>query len=172
MKTLIRIAFIAIMVVVAQGAFAQKQYKFGHIDSNKLLQSMPERAKAQTEMENFAKQLEDNALSLQTEFEKKYNEYVASADSLSPLIRQDKEAELQGMQQRIQTFNAQAQKELQNKESLLLQPIIEKARKAIKEVSEEGGYTYVFDISTGAVLHFSDDSEDITAKVKVKLGIQ
>jgi len=58
------------------------------------------------------------------------------------------------------------------KESQLLQPIIEKADKAIKEVGKENGYTYIFDLSRGSVVYFSEVSEDVLPLVKKKLGIQ
>jgi outer membrane protein len=172
MKNFFKLIALALVLVVGQQSMAQKQYKFGHIDSKQLLEAMPERVAAEKEMEGFAKQLEDNALALQTEFERKYNDYVAQMDSLTPIIRQDKETELAGMQQRIQTFSQQAQQEMMNKENQLLQPIIEKARKAIKDVADENGYTYVFDVSTGAIVHFADDSDDLLPLVKAKLGIQ
>lgn len=172
MKNLLTIAIILVATLMGSHAFAQKQYKFGHIDSNQLLTLMPEREKAKVDLEKYAKQLESTLTAMQSEFERKYQDYIATADSLSPLIRQTKEGELGEMQQRIQTFQQTAQKDLGEKENELLQPIILKARNAITAVSEEGGYIYVFDIGTGMILHHSADSEDILPLVKVKLGIQ
>ncbi|MBI9066401.1 MAG: OmpH family outer membrane protein [Salinivirgaceae bacterium] len=171
MKRILTLALIVFALVFSNSTNAQNKYKFGHIDSNQLLSIMPERVAAKKQLENLAKQLEDNLTSMQAEFEKKYTEYVAKADSLSPLIRQTKEAELGEMQQRVQAFQQNAQKELSNKESELLQPIIEKAKDAISLVADEQGFTYVFDIGTGVVLYFSDDSIDILPLVKTKLGI-
>lgn len=171
MKRIVVAALLLLTVAFTSNTFAQKQYKFGHIDSNQLLSQMPERAKAKTDLEKYAKQLENTLSGMQTEFERKYNEYVASADSLSNLIRQTKEAELGEMQQRIQTFQQTAQQDLAQKENELLQPIVQKAKDAIKEVSDENNFTYVFDVGTGVLLYFSDDSIDILPMVKAKLGI-
>jgi outer membrane protein len=171
MKKIVVAALLLLTVAFTSNTFAQKQYKFGHIDSNQLLSQMPERAKAKTDLEKYAKQLESTLTGMQSEFERKYNEYVASADSLSNLIRQTKEAELGEMQQRIQTFQQTAQQDLAQKENELLQPIVQKAKDAIKEVSEENNFTYVFDVGTGVLLYFSDDSIDILPLVKTKLGI-
>ena len=171
MKKIVTVAIVLATILMGSQAFAQKQYKFGHVDSNQLLSMMPERASAKVELENYAKQLENTLMSMQTEFEKKYQEYTAGADAMSPFIRQTKEAELGEMQQRIQTFQQSAQQDLGQKENELLQPIIEKARQAISDVGAEGGYIYIFDIGTGAVLHVSSDSEDIMPLVKAKLGI-
>jgi outer membrane protein len=172
MKKILTIALVFVLALASNNIFAQKQYKFGHIDSNQLLSIMPERASAKTEMDNYAKQLENTLTQMQNEFQRKYQEYMSSVDSLSPLIKQTKETELQEMQQRMQTFQQTAQQDLSKKENELLQPIIDKARKAIDEVAAEGGFIYIFDTSSGVVLHHSSDSEDILPLVKAKLGIQ
>jgi len=171
MKKILTVAILLVATLLGSHTFAQKQYKFGHIDSNQLLSLMPEREKAKVDLEKYAKQLETTLTAMQSEFERKYQDYVANADSLSPLIRQTKEGELGEMQQRIQKFQQTAQQDLSAKEGELLQPIIAKARDAINAVAEEGGYIYVFDIGTGVVLHHSADSEDILPLVKTKLGI-
>ncbi len=161
-----------IAFTISNTATAQTTLKFGHIDSNALLSIMPEREAAKKALEAHAQQLEETLTVMQAEFEKKYTDYVAKADSLSPLIRQTKEAELGEIQQRIQAFQQNAQQELSTKEGELLQPIIQKARDAISEVASANGYIYIFDLGTGVVLHYSEDSEDILPLVKVKLGIQ
>jgi outer membrane protein len=172
MRKLIAIAVLVLAVSFSNSMQAQTQYKFGHIDSNKLLSQMPQREKAKVDLEKYAKQLESTLSGMQTEFERKYQDYVANADSMSNLIRQTKEAELGEMQQRIQNFQQTAQQDLAQKENELLQPIIMKARTAIEEVAQEQGFTYVFDVGTGVILHFSDASIDILPLVKTKLGIQ
>ena len=53
----------------------------------------------------------------------------------------------------------------------LMQPILEKAHKAITKVGETNGFVYVFDTSMGAVLYQSSKSTDILPMVKKELGI-
>ena len=72
---------------------------------------------------------------------------------------------------RIQEFQENAQKQLQEREAELLKPIIDRAKKAIEDVAREGGYTYVFDSGTGALL-YQQDSEDLMPQVKKKLGLK
>jgi len=52
-----------------------------------------------------------------------------------------------------------------------VQPLIDKAKKAIDEVAVEKGYNYIFDTGTGALIYYQD-SDDIMPFVKAKLGIQ
>ena len=64
-----------------------------------------------------------------------------------------------------------AQEQLQGREQELLKPIIYRAKKAIEDVAKEGGYTYILDAGTAAVL-YSQDSDDIMPQVKKKLGLK
>ena len=51
----------------------------------------------------------------------------------------------------------------------LLKPFQEKILEAIKEVGKEFNFTYIFDTS---MLTYYEQGEDISAKVKQKLGIK
>jgi outer membrane protein len=165
------ITLVVFLSVITTNVFAQK-VKFGHINSNDLLVAMPERAEAQKKLQEFSKQLEDQLAVMNQEFQTKYQDYVTHQDSLSASIKQLKEEELQSLQQRIQNFQQTAQQDLQQKEQELLQPIIDKAKNAIKEVAKEKGYTWVFDTSVGSLVVWPENSDNLLNDVKTKLGIK
>ncbi len=167
-----KIWLVLIVLSIAFTSNAQQKLKFGHLNSNDLLDAMPDKSAAQKTLVDFSKQLEDQLLAMQEELEKKYNEYLEKKDNMTDLVKKSKEEELMSLQQRIQTFQTNAQQELQKKEQELLKPIIDKAKKAIEDVCKENGYTYVFDTSTGALLYYPKDSDDILPLVKKKLGIK
>ncbi len=172
MKRIIFTLTAILLLLMVFNAPAQKGLKFAHIDTQELMKAMPERETAKKTLEAHAKQLEDQLLAMQKEFENKYNDYLAKADSLADLIRDAKEKELQDLQKRIQAFQQTAQQDLQSKEEKLMQPIIDKAKKAIESVAQEQGFIYVFDMSMGVLLYHSSDSQDILPLVKAKLGIK
>lgn len=166
-----------VLVVIAVGllamggsAMAQKNLKFGHINSNDLMQIMPGRDSAQAILQAEVADIESTFKSMQSELETRYNEYTQNQQGWTDLIRQTKQRELQDMGARIQEFQENAQKQMQEREAELLKPIIDRAKKAIEDVAREGGYTYILDAGTGALL-YSQDSEDIMPLVKRKLGI-
>ncbi len=163
------IMMIALSMMIATGISAQTQ-KFGHIDSDALLELMPEKAKAEKSMEGFAKEFQGALEAMAKEYEAKVADYQAKEKDMTALVKQTKVKEITDLERRIQEFQGQAQGEIQKKEQELLAPIIEKARKAIDAVATEKGYTYVFDNSSGVLL-FAKDSENIMAEVKVKLGL-
>ena len=109
---------------------------------------------------------------MQSELENKYQQYLEQRDSLPQVLLEAKESELTNIQQRLQAFQQTAQKDLSNKEGELLQPIIDKAKKAIDEVAAENNFTYVFDMSMGAILYHSEQSVDMLPLVLKKLGIK
>lgn len=165
------LSIIVLIFVGSSAAIAQKN-KFGHINSNQLLQMMPERDSAKAAIEYHAKELEQQLQSMQTELETKYSEYIEKQKTYSDIVKKTKEEELTQMQQRVQNFQTTAQQDLQTKEQQLLKPIIEKAQNAIQKVSKSEGYTYVFDTSTGAVLYWPEKSDDLLPLVKKELGIE
>jgi len=75
------------------------------------------------------------------------------------------------LQNRVEEFKNQSQELLSKKEQELIQPLIDKAKKAISDVAKERGYTYIFDVSAGSLLYYQD-SDDIMPYVKEKLGIK
>ena len=131
---------------------------------------MPERDSAKVKLEAHSKTLEKQLTTMSTEFDKKYQEFQASQATLSDLIKQTQANELQELKTRIENFQQSAQKDLQDKEAELLNPIVAKAKKAIEEVAKENGYTYIFDVATGSLL-FYETGDNILPLVKKKLGL-
>ena len=165
-KTLIVMAIC--LFAFGGNAMAQKNLKLGHINSQELMQIMPGRDSVQTVLQGEVTELETTLKQMQAEAEKRYNDYVANQAGWTELIRQTKQREIQDMSARIQEFQENAQKQLQEREAELTKPIIDRAKKAIEDVAREGNSTYIFD---GAGLLYSQDSEDIMPLVKKKLGI-
>ena len=163
-----KITFLSLLIILALSAIAQN--KFGYIDSQELLMLMPERKTAETDVQNFAKSLEAQLGSMTAEYQQSVQEYQTNEATYTDLVQQDKVAEITGLEQRIQTFQQNAQQSLQTKEKELLEPVMEKARKAIEDVATEGGYTYIFDRSNGTIL-YAKESENVIDLVKKKLKL-
>jgi len=173
MKRFISIAVLIIVIALAgQSAMAQS-FKFGHINSDELIQTMPEYDSATVKLEKYRKELV-NALELMSvELNTKNEAYTKESKNLSDIVKQTKEQELIDMNKRIQDFQANAQTQLQNKQTEVFQPIYVKVDKAIKDVGKENGFFYVFDVAKGALLYFDDTkSINVMPLVKTKLGLK
>lgn len=168
MKRFIGIA--ALLIIISAAAYSQSQ-KFGHINSDEIIQAMPEFDSANTQLETLRQELV-NALELMTvELNNKSDAYNKESKNLTDIVRQTKEQELIDLNRRIQDFQTNAQEQLQNKQVELFQPIYAKLDKAIKDVGKENGFTYIYNIAT---LLYVDEtkSTNVMTLVKAKLGIK
>lgn len=163
-----KVLVVIMAVMMAAPTFAQQ--KFGHIDSAALLELMPEKAKAEKELEAFAAEFQGALEAMAKEYEGKVAAFQQGEKDMIKTVRDTKVREISDLERRIQEFQQQAQEEIGKKEQEVLTPIIDKARKAIDEVAVEKGYTYVFDASLGVLL-YAKDTEDVMADVKAKLGL-
>lgn len=148
-------------------AFAQAQ-KIAHISLDSLVMVMPETKIAKDVASNYLKSLDQEMLTMQTEFEAKYKDFLEKEATMSEPVKQNKQADLQQLNKRIEDFRNQASQDYQKKYGELTAPIMEKAKKGIEAVAKDGGYKYVFDTSVGNVL-YCEPSDDIFNAVKKKL---
>lgn len=143
-----------------------------HINTVEILEAMPETSKAEQELNAYYEELGQQLNSMAEEYRKKVQEYEEQQDSLSELMKKTKQNEILDMQNRIQAFQENADKEYANKQASLYTPIREKLQKAISAVTREQGYTYMMDITSGAIVYIGDDAIDATPLVKKKLGLK
>ena len=160
------ICFITLCIVTSS-----KAQKIGHIRLDSLINMMPESKEARQKGVEYYNKLEDQVKVMTGELQSKYEEYQKGAGSMSDLIKQTKEKELQDLQKRIQDFQQQAQNDLQRKNEELSKPIYEKANKAIAAVAKENGFKYILDAGAGGVVLFSEPSDDVMTLVVKKLGL-
>jgi len=168
MKTLKRITLTMGILGIALLVNAQQ---FGHITSEQLLQAMPEYDSAQVQVQDLRSQYDLEIERIQVEINKKIEEFNQTEATMSDLIKEAKASEIQEMQVRLQNFAQTAQQDLQQQSMLMIQPVMDKARKAIDEVAKEKGLIYVFDLSQGNPVYTSEESLDLLPLVKVKLGL-
>tara|TARA_B100000963_G_C22564136_1_gene642816 strand:+ start:55 stop:552 length:498 start_codon:yes stop_codon:yes gene_type:complete len=162
---------ILILTIVALFSInSYSQVKFGHINSDEVIQLLPETKAISEELQNYQKTLETQLQSMEMEFQQNLQDYQENQATYSDLVKQDKEAELQSLQGRIQIFTQNAQENLQKKQIELITPLRDKVLKAISDVATEGNYTYIFDKNISGIL-YAKESENIMDKVKKKLNL-
>lgn len=173
MKRFIGITALTIIIAIAgQSAMAQT-FKFGHINSDELIQALPEFDSANVKLEKYRKELVNYLELMGVELNNKNDAYNKESKNLTDLVKQTKEQELIDMNRKIQEFQTSAQQKLQDKQVELFQPVYAKVDKAIKDVGKENGFTYVFDVAKGSLLYFDETkSTNVMALTKAKLGLK
>lgn len=173
MRNLMKLMAVLVFSVISVASVNAQSLKFGHIDLQGLVQLMPERAAAETEFNNFQKELEEVLTDLNKQYQTKLAEFEALGEDASEIKKNAKIGEIQDIQQRVQNYQVTASQQMQQKQGELLKPVFEKAEKAIEEVAKEKGLIYVFDSGVGnrTILYKSNQSIDLLPLVKAKLGI-
>ena len=150
--------FLMLLLCAPLTLFAQTA-KFGHVDAQAVMQSLPEFIKARGELEAQSKQYENDMKAMQDEIQKKSDEYDRTKSTMNETKRQETEASLQQLFQKYQQA-------LQDN----MQPIMNKIMTAIKNVGKAGGYVYIMDTSSG-IPYISDTlSKDVTNDVKAEMN--
>ena len=150
---------------------ANAQAKFGHVNTQEIIQAMPEYQKAQTEIKALQDQYEADLKSMQDELQKKAEAFDKEQATLPDNIKQRRNQELQDMYTKIQQSFQDNQQALQKASGEKMQAIQTKVLDAIKSVGSAGNFTYI--VEMGSLPYISTTlSTDVTAQVKAKLGLK
>lgn len=149
---------------------AQDALKIGHINSQEMVQLMPETAEAELELQTYQAQLEKQLQDLQVGYQAEVQKFTTLPEGTPESTAEDLRSAIINMEQRIQNFQMKAEQDLMKKQEEILTPILTKLQEAIDAVAAENKFSYIMDTSTGTVI-YTGGGEDISALVKTKLGI-
>ena len=156
-----------ILMLMLLAPMAMTAQKFGKVNTQTIMQSMPEVSKANGELEAQQKQYANDLQAMQNELQRKSEEYQKNQSTMNATKQKETETELQNMYNKIQQTYQDNQKALQDKSNELMQPILTKVRNAINAVGQAGGYTYIFE--EGAAIFTGANVKDVTSEVQAKL---
>ena len=163
-KTLLLIA----VFTLGLGGVANAQ-KTGHIDFEKLVAEMPQTKKLKLDIEKLGKTYQDEIEGMAKKLDAKMKKYTAEQNAQTQDINETRAQEVQQERARYEQLRQTAYQEMQKKQAEGLEPIIEKAQKAIEDVAAAKGILYVLDASVGKGLLVTK-GEDLFGAVKSKLG--
>ena len=150
---------------------ANAQGKFGHVNTQEIIQAMPEYSKAEQEIKALQEQYEADLKSMYDELQKKGEAFDKEQASLPDNIKQRRQQELQEMYQKIQQSYQDNNQALQKASAEKMQAISSKVLDAVKAVGQAGGYVYIME--NNSLPYISTTlSTDVTAQVKAKLGLK
>jgi len=159
------------VLVAAPMCLSAQTLKFGAVNPMEIFNVMPEVATANNTLKGVQEKYAAQAKPLEDELQKKLNEYEELAkNKASDAQLEAKQKEFEDLKTRYDNFMQQAQKDMQQQQETLLAPIQQKLMNAIQAVGAEGGYAGILD--AGTLLYKGTNIEDVSAKVKAKLGIK
>lgn len=169
-----KLLIVAIGCLAAFTANAQStELKIGYTNVDYILSKLPEAKQIESDLKTHEEQLGTQLQSKMKEFEEKYKTFMETQETLTPVVRNDKQTELQTLQANIQKFQQEAEKSLQQKQVELLKPAYDKIQNSINQVAKENGYTHVFSNDAGGVpiLLYATEQDDISNLVLANLGV-
>ena len=163
---------ILILLLLAAPMSMLAQQKFGYVNSEEIVLLMPEYAKAQKEVQNLEKMYTDEFNNLRTELEKKGTEFEKmQQENVPENILKRRYEELMQLQQRLQEYGQEVQANLSKAETEKMVEIQTILKNALDAVGKEGSYVCIFDVAGGVPFINTALCDDVTQKVRTKLGI-
>jgi outer membrane protein len=166
MKKQFKILVITAILFVVGNQTIQAQAKVAHVDVSELMGKMPAMLEAQKQLEKLSGTYDAEYKTMVDEYQGKLKKYEQEATTVTDAVNETRSKEVQDMQKRIVDYRDNAQKELQQKESEIVKPIMEKVKASIQKVGKAKGFQYVLN-SEGLLL---TDGPNLTADVKKDLG--
>ncbi len=174
-KQIFAVLTAAALAFVGLNANAQSALKIGYTDIDVLLAGHPKSKAVEAELQTRSTQYQNQMQSLQKDLQDKYTSYQKAEPTMSDVIKADKQKELQGIQERLQTLQQNAQTELGQKQQQLLQPLLTDIDNAIKAVAKENNYTFILSSSVSTQLNpivlYADPATEVTDLVFKKMGV-
>jgi outer membrane protein len=160
--------FAVVVLLACVSVLAFGQSKIGHINSESIMQTLPEAIDAQKSLDAIVAQWEGELQKMQAEWKKKFDDFDKKKLILTEQVRADQEKELRDLDAAITDFRNKKfgqNGELFQKQNEVMKPIQNKIFKVLEEIAKEDGYDYIFDKSGEILLLYSNDKLDLTQKV-------
>ena len=162
----IKTLLIAAILILGANQTISALAKTAHVDVSEIMAKMPAMLDAQKQLEKLSTTYDADYKKMVTEYQAKLAQYEKEAATVTEAVNGERSKEVQEMQKRIVDYRDNAQKELQQKESDIVKPLMEKVRASIQKVGKAKGFQYVLDGSTLLLA----DGPNLTIDVKKDLG--
>lgn len=168
-----RICIIALFFLIFGLTFAKAQ-RFGYIDTDYILNKMPEYKSAQDEINQLSQGWEKEIQEMSAGIESMYSELEAEQVLLTEEMRKErtltikkKEEELKEYQKKVFGFGGL----FFLKKQELVKPVMDKVWDAVEKVSKQNNLAIVFDKASQLVMIYTDPRYDYTDFVLDELGL-
>ncbi len=170
-KTLFSVVFASFMSIAAVAQTAEQ--KIGYVDVDYVLAQLPSAIQLTEHLKTLEADLVKNYQQKELEFKTKYDEFAKAEKTMLPTLRDNTLRELQALQQNLQSFGADIEKTLKDREDVLSMPVFKSIGDAIAAIGEEQGYTLILNTKASGVsiILSADPNSNISDLVLKKLGV-
>jgi outer membrane protein len=161
---------LAVMIASATYSVAQK---FAYIDSEFILENIPEYADAKKEVDELSMQWQKEIEAKFTDIDQLYKKFTAEAVLLPDDIRQKREQEIINLEKSAKDLQKQrfgTEGDLVKKREELIKPIQEKIATALESLAASENYAVIFDKAGSVSMMYTNPRYDISEEVLDKMG--
>ncbi len=162
-----------IMLMVALGVTAAQAQKFALVDMEYILKNIPAYERANEQLNQVSKKWQAEVDALQTEAQTMYKNYQNEAVFLSEEQKTKQEEAIVAKEKEAAELKKKyfgPDGELFKKRESLMTPIQDEIYNAVKDISEQKGYSLILDRASDAGIIFASPKVDISNEVLTKLG--
>jgi outer membrane protein len=150
-------------------AFSQAALKIGFVNSETIINDLPEAKDSQQKLQDMVKSWQDEIQKRSDALQGKYEDYQKQSNMLNETTKQQRQKELVDEEQKLNQYRTEKQQELQAQRDKIMKPIQEKVYKAIAKVAKDKKLSFVFDKATDVPLLYADPMYDYTPDVLIYL---
>jgi outer membrane protein len=165
-----KILLLLCIFIFAATSWAQK---FAYVDSQFILEHIPEYTQAQEQLENLSYQWQEEIETAYQNIDQLYRAYQTDKVLLTDKMRQAREDEIIQKEKEVKELQQQrfgTDGDLYKKQEELIRPIQNQIFNAIQEYAKEGRYGVIFDKSSDLLMLYADENLDKSEKILDRLG--
>ncbi|MBQ9261766.1 MAG: OmpH family outer membrane protein [Prevotella sp.] len=147
-------------VVANSTVVTQTAARYGYLSYQEALESMPQYAMVQKQMENLRSQYQAETLRVEEEFNRKYEEFLEGQREFPKTILQKRQTELQQLMEKNIEFKANSLKELDAAEKEAMAPLRLRLNDVLREIGIKKGYAFIYDTDTKALPFLNPEMGD------------
>jgi outer membrane protein len=163
---------VLVLAMLCAAGIMHGQMKIGYINTEGVMQALPEAQDAQKSLDNLVAGWESELQKMQADWKKKFDEYERKKLILTEQSRAETEKELRDLDQSIADFRNKKfgqNGELFQKQNEVMKPIQNKIFKVLEEIAKDDNYDYIFDKSGEILLLYTNEKYDLTQRVIQKM---
>ena len=164
---------VLITVAIFLMAFLGKAQKFAYVDSQYILDNIPEFAEAQAQLDELSNQYQKEIDAKFAEVDKMYKEFQAQAVLLPEDMKKKKEQEIIDTEKEAKNLQRQRfgkDGDLFKKRQEFVKPIQDKIYNAIQDICTSNNYAVIFDKGGSLSILYANPKYDISDEVLDHLG--
>ena len=153
---------------------ASAQQRIGYIDSQSILNEVPEYANVQQKLDQLEKKWRSEIQNEEEEVQALKEEFRAWELLYTEEERRQKQTEITKAQREVEQLRKRyfgPDGQLYTRQKELMRPIQERILKATEEVATEQGYDYVFDKGERVLFMYARDDHNLNEAVLQQLGV-